>query len=101
MLDRSVAAAQTGTPYEQAFVRAVGALINLALAANNAPVIEKDARGRSDIETLWKQMILVRTALYQDNFAFTDDVDTSEKPISDLARKAIAESGDWDDEDEQ
>ena len=100
-LRRSIDAAQTGTPYEQALMKAIGALIKLAIVANDTPIVEKDARGRTDIETLWKQMMTVRTALLQDDFAFTDEVGGYGKPISEIAKKVLAMDDDWGDQLEQ
>jgi len=99
-LRRSMDAASEGTPYERALTKAVGALINLALEANKATIIERDKRGKSDLQSLWEQMKLVRHALYQDDFVFTDDVNTGNVEISNLAKKVFAADDDFGDEDE-
>lgn len=100
MLDRAATAQQSGTAYEQAFTKTVGALINLALAAKNATILEKEARGRGDVEMLWNQMLVVRHELYQNDFVFTVEANTDNPKISKDVMDAIAETGDFDDADE-
>lgn len=100
-LQRAIDAQGSGTPYEQALVKAIGSLINLTLAAKDATVVEKSNRGREDIETLWKQMLVVRSALYQDNFAFVDDTNVTASGISKRAMQVLAENDDFGDEFEQ
>ena len=100
-LRRSFDAAKTGTPYEQALVKTIGAMINLSAEARNLTLVEKEKRGRSDIKALWTQMLIVRNSLLQDDFVFTDVMNTDAPEISPLARKALSEDDDWGDEYEQ
>lgn len=98
-LRRASDAQASGTPYEQALTKAVGALVNLTLAAKEATLLEKTTRGRNDMETLWKQLQVVRTALYLHDFVF--EVDSNGKgEVSDLVRDVIEETGDFEDDDE-
>ena len=86
-LRRSFDAAKTGTPYEQALVKTIGAMINLSAEARNLTLVEKEKRGRSDIKALWTQMLIVRNSLLQDDFVFTDVMNTDAPEISPLRVK--------------
>lgn len=98
-LQRAFDGANQGTPYQQALVKAVGALVQLAVVANQTPIVEKSIRGVDDLQALMAQMSNVRAALCQDDFIFTDNA--AAQDISPLARLALEESGDWNDENEQ
>jgi hypothetical protein len=100
-LRRAMDAQNDGTPYERALSKAISALINLALEAKKLPLVESQNRGRGDVEALWKQMLLVRHALYQDDFVFIDEVHGNGKGISKRAMQVLAEDDDFGDEDEQ
>lgn len=97
-LRRAFDSASDGTEYQKALVKAIGGLLNLAVVANQTPIVEKALRGRDDLQALMSQMANVRIALVQDDFIFTE---SDMREISPLARQAIEETGDWDDEDEQ
>jgi hypothetical protein len=104
-LRRAVDAQAEGTPYEQKLMKAIGAMVNLSIEANKLPLVEKERRGRGDVESLWKQMLLVRHALMQEDFALLDDKQIAAARIGDddLAKKAFAvlsQDDDWGDEDE-
>jgi len=99
-LRRATLAANEGTPYQQALVKAVGALVNFAAVAKETPLVEKGLRGRDDLTALMAQMKLVRSALYLENFVFTDEQTPDTQDLSPLAVQAVEETGDWNDEKE-
>lgn len=98
-LRRAVDASAEGTTYERALTRGIGALIKLAMEANNLSLIETQRRGAGDLAALWQQMILVRDALQQPDFRF--QVDAPNDGVSDLAKRVFAEDDDFGDENEQ
>lgn len=98
-LRRAQDAAREGTDYERALMKAIGALLAFAIEAKDTPLVEKAHRAEADMHALWSQVQNVRTALHLDGFFTEDNPDAKE--ISPLARQAIEETGDWDDEDEQ
>ena len=100
-LRRSIDAAGNGTPYEQALMKAIGAMIGLAIEANKLPLAVTQTRGLGDVQALWSQMLLVRAALQQPNFVFSEPLNTHTSQISDLAKEALANDDDWGDEYEQ
>ncbi len=95
---RAMDAANNGTPYERALMKAIGAMLNLAVEANKLPLIEIQSRGRDDIALLWNQMLNVRAALQQEDFAFIENVDTN---LPESIRKVLSENDDWGDDDEK
>lgn len=100
-LRRAMDAQSEGSPYQQALGKAIAALINLTNEANKLPLLETQTRGQSDVAALWEQMKLVRDALQQPDFVFTEEVKTDKKSISNRAMQALAEDDDFGDEDEQ
>lgn len=99
-LRRAQDAAREGTAYERALMKAVGALLAFAIEAKDTPLVEKAHRTEADMHVLWSQVQNVRTALHLDGFIFTEE-NPDAKDVSPLARQAIEETGDWDDENEQ
>ncbi len=99
-LRRAVDAQSEGPPYQQALGKAIAALINLTNEANKLPLVETQMRGQSDVAALWEQMKIVRDALQQPNFVFTEEVKMS-RSISKRAMLALAKDDDFGDEDEQ
>lgn len=99
-LRRAIDAQSDGSPYQQALGKAIAALINLTNEANKLPLVETQMRGQSDVAALWEQMKIVRDALQQPNFVFTEEVKMS-RSISKRAMLALAKDDDFGDADEQ
>ncbi len=101
-LRRSVDSANDGTPYTLALMKVVGAMIALTGEAKKLSPLEIQERD-GDVEVLWRQMLLVRAALRQTNFVFTEEAAPA-KPMTDIERwtkQIVAEDSDFGDEYEQ
>lgn len=99
-LRRAVDAQQEGTPYEQKLMKAHAALIALAIEAKKLPLTITQTRGRDDVESLWKLMLVVRHELQQDDFQLIDDLNTNGNSISKEAMQVLEQDGDFGDENE-
>lgn len=99
-LRRALNAQTEGTEYERALMKAHGALIALAIEAKKLPLATTQTRGRDDVESLWKLMLVVRHELQQNDFQLIDDLTTNGNGISKEAMRILEQDGDFGDENE-
>lgn len=94
---RAMDAANSGTPYERALMKTISAMLNLTLEAGKLTLVETQTRGKADIELLWNQMLNVRAALQQEDYAFIENANTD---LPESVKKVLSEDDDWGDEEE-